>query len=101
MPVIVKSASTVAFNNSKRRLEHRQDQRKLYLKTTTEKAEYETASEGLLKDIRLNIQEQEKKRRQRNIKAGIIFGILLALAFCYFMFFKSFDSDIMSISIFE
>lgn len=101
MPVIVKSASTVSFNNSKRRLEHRQDQRKLYLNTTTEKAEYETASEGLLKDIRLKIQEQEKRRRQQNIKAGIIFGILLALVFCYFMFFKSFDSDIMSISIFE
>ncbi|WP_298420111.1 hypothetical protein [uncultured Kordia sp.] len=101
MPVIVKSASTVAFSNSKRRLEHRQDQRKLYLKTTTEKAEYETASEGILKDIRLKIQEQEKKRRQRNIKAGIIFGVLLTLVFCYFMFFKSFDSDLMSISIFE
>ncbi|WP_430409023.1 hypothetical protein [Kordia sp.] len=101
MPVIVKSASTVAFNNSKRRLEHRQNQRKLYLKETTEKAVYEEATDSLLKNIRFKIQEQEKRRRIRNIKAGIIFGVILTLVFCYFMFFKSFDSDLMSISIFE
>jgi uncharacterized membrane protein len=101
MPVIVKSASTVAFNNSKRRLAHRQNQRKLYIKNDTEKAVYEEASDSLLKDISAKIQEQEKLRKQRNIKMGIIFSIIVALLFCYFMFFKSFDSDIMSISIFE
>ncbi|QHI38904.1 hypothetical protein IMCC3317_43040 [Kordia antarctica] len=101
MPVIVRSASTVAFNNSKRRLEHRQNQRKLYLKNDTEKAVYEEASDSLLKDIRHRIQEQERLRRQRNIKIGIIFSILVTIVFCYFMFFKSFDSDIFSISIFN
>ncbi|WP_046759050.1 hypothetical protein [Kordia jejudonensis] len=101
MPVIVKSASTVAFNNSKRRLAHRQEQRKLYLKNDTEKAEYETASEGLLKDIRDKIQAEEKRKRQRSIKFGIVFGLLIVALFCYFMLIKSFDSDIMSISIFD
>lgn len=87
MPVIVKSASTVAFKNSKRRLAHRQNQRKLYLKKDDEKVEYNTASEGMLKDIAYKIQEQEKNTRQRNIKFGILFGILTAILFCYFMFF--------------
>ena len=85
MPVIIKSASTVAFNNSKRRLEHRQDQRKLYMKNDTEKAVYEEASDSLLKDIRAKIQEQEKLHKQRNIKMGIIFSIITALLFCYFI----------------
>jgi len=101
MPVIVKSASTVAFNNSKRRLEYRQNQRKLYFQNDTEKAEYEEATESQLKNIRFKIQQQEKRQRQRNIKAGIVFGVFILLIFCYFIFFKSFDSDIMSISIFE
>jgi len=101
MPVIVKSASTVAFNNSKRRLEHRQNKRKLYFQKDADKAIYEEATESLLKDIKFKIKQQEKRRRQRNIKAGIVFGVFVILLFCYFMFFKSFDSDLFSISIFE
>lgn len=101
MPIILKSASTVAFKNSKRRLEHRQDKRKLYIKNDTEKATYNESSEGLLKDIREKIQFQEHARKKRFIKMLIVFGVLTTLLFCYYMFFRSYDSDMLSISIFD
>ncbi|WP_298420109.1 hypothetical protein [uncultured Kordia sp.] len=86
-------ANNVIRNNRRKRID-KLERVERYIGTESSTAEYNEASEYMLRKIRKRIQAEQRLAHRKTILVFTIVGILLISVMCYFLFIYKFSNEV-------
>ncbi|WP_430409024.1 hypothetical protein [Kordia sp.] len=86
-------ANSVIRNNRRKRLD-KLERVERYIGTESSTAEYNEASEYMLRKIRTKIQKEQQQSRQKTILVFSIVGVVLLAVMSYFLFIHEFSNEV-------